>query len=89
MKRTENIFQNEHYWKEFNEKELNLYADKILSYYRKSGFPFYKTDNSYRSNEFLKLFKYDCSTIIINKLVKQTMHGLALQCIANAKSIEH
>mgnify|MGYP003145989534 CR=1 FL=1 len=78
MKRTENIFQNEHYWKEFNEKELNLYADKILSYYRKSGFPFYKTDNSYRSNEFLKLFKYDCSTIIINKLVKQTMHGLAL-----------
>jgi hypothetical protein len=74
----ESIYQNESYWKDFDEKQLDVYANKIFSYYRKKGFPFYSTSIDYRDNEFRKFFVYDCSNIIKSKNIKQTMHALGL-----------
>ena len=74
----ESIYQNESYWKDFDEKQLDVYANKIFNYYRKKGFPFYSTSIDYRDNEFRKFFVYDCSNIIKNKNIKQTMHALGL-----------
>ena len=74
----ESIYQNESYWKDFDEKQLDVYANKIFNYYRKKGFPFYSTSIDYRDNEFRKFFVYDCSNIIKSKNIKQTMHALGL-----------
>lgn len=74
----ENIYQNESYWKDFNEKELDAYAERIFHYYRNKGFPFYDTSADCRDNEFKKFFRYDCSNIVVNKKIKQTMHALSL-----------
>jgi len=73
-----NIFNNKKYWKSFSENELNDYAWDIFRYYKKTGFPYYKTDNKNRKKELDKFIKYTSNDLIVDNKVKQTMHGLNL-----------
>ena len=74
----EDIFVNKSHWVNFNENQLNDFAEKIFQYYRSNGFPFYNTDFDYRKKELWKLIDYDISNIIKDDVVQQSMHGLGL-----------
>ena len=74
----EDIFVNKVHWENFNQNQLNEFAQQIFEYYRSTGFPFYNTDFDYRKKEFWKLLDYDISGIIEDDVVKQSMHGLGL-----------
>ncbi len=75
----EEIFVNESHWRNFNEKQLNEFADKIFQYYRANGFPYYKLTKDEKFKEVNKLMNYDISNIITKEgVVQQTMHGLGL-----------
>ena len=74
------IFINKRTWQTFTEAEMNEYIQKVFNYYRKNGFPYFKSDKTFRDKEFLKTKKYDFKNVIDkeNKIIKQTMHGLSL-----------
>lgn len=72
------IFINKKIWKSFTQEQAEEYADLVFRYYREHGFPYYPTDIKWRQAEFRKLKKYDCSMVLENKCLKQTMHGLGL-----------
>lgn len=72
------IIKNKKYWENMSPEELQRFKDKIFLYYRRSGFPYHKTDKEYRDVEFKKLKNYDYSNLIEDGIVKQTMHGLGL-----------
>lgn len=69
---------NEKYWRNMSESQLENFAKEIFYYYRQKGFPHYPTDTETRDKDFNKLLKYDRSSLIIDGVVKQTMHGLGL-----------
>lgn len=74
----EEIFVNEKYWRNMSDIELDLFARKIFQFYRENGFPYYSIDKIDRDKEFNKLMNYDRSNLIVDKIIKQTMHGLGL-----------
>jgi len=74
----EGIFQNEKYWRNMSESQLEDFTQLIFDYYRQEGFPYYSTDDEYRQKEFDKLMKYDRTSLFEDDVVKQTMHGLGL-----------
>ena len=74
----DSIFQNVKYWKNFDDKELNKYSEKIFKHYRKNGFPFVESNSDYRTKEFNTLIKYNTDALIQDRLIKSTMHGLSL-----------
>jgi len=78
MVKQEEIFVNETYWRSMAETELELFVDKIFTYYRENGFPYYPTDEATRQKEFNKLKKYNRDNLFENGVIKQTMHGLGL-----------
>lgn len=71
------IFINKSVWGSFTEDEMNEYVLKVFNYYRQSGFPYFPVDSGVRKNEFDKLIKYS-GALIVDDIVKQTMHGLSL-----------
>lgn len=72
------IFVNKSYWDNFNEDQLNDFAEKIFQHYRSTGFPFYKLTVEEKNKEYQKLMNYDISGLIKDNVVGQTMHGLGL-----------
>lgn len=74
------IFINKKEWNTYNEEELKNYVDNVFNYYKEKGFPYFSKDKTYRNNEFKKLKNFDFKKIIDkeNKIINQTMHGLAL-----------
>ena len=78
MIKKEEIFVNEVHWKNMGVIDTELFALKIFDYYRQEGFPYYSTDMEFRQKEFDKLMKYDRSSLLVDGVIKQTMHGLGL-----------
>ncbi len=74
------IFINKKIWNKFSEAEMESYIYSVFLYYRHNGFPYFKTDQVFRDNEFRKLNNYDFFNVINKdeKIIKQTMHGLSL-----------
>lgn len=72
------IFVNKSYWENFNQNQLNEFADRIFQHYRSTGFPFYSTDKDFRMKEYTKFQNYNIDNIIKDDVVLQTMHGLGL-----------
>lgn len=72
------LFINKKIWSNFNEYELENYINNVFNYYKAKGYPYYPTDKSYRDKEFNNLKNYNFNNILENKIIKQTMHGLAL-----------
>lgn len=73
------IFINKKRWNTFTKDELDVFKEVVFKYYRLEGFPYFPTDNVWRSSELSKLKKYDFTRCIDreNKIIKQTMHGLS------------
>jgi hypothetical protein len=78
MIKKEDIFVNESHWRNMSDVELEKFIQKIFTYYREYGFPYYSTDIKIRNKEFLSLINYDRSKVFENDIIKQTMHGLGL-----------
>jgi len=74
----EEIFVNEAHWRNMSASELEVFAQKIFTYYREQGFPYYSTDLETRKKEFEQLKNFDHNTIFDDNIFKQTMHGLGL-----------
>lgn len=74
------IKTNKKIWDIYNDDEMVSFKKSVFDYYRINGFPYFKTDMDYRDNEYNKIFKYDYLNVIDteNKVIKQTMHSLAL-----------
>ena len=73
-----NIFISKRQWNTISEKHLKWYIEMVFLHYREKGFPYYPTDSDFRQTEFEKLKHYDCSTILKDNILRQTMHGLGL-----------
>ena len=75
-----NLFINKKKWSTFSHSELEDYKCSVFEYFRKSGFPYFPTDEVWRKKEITKAFNYDASRCIDedNKEIRQTMHGLSL-----------
>lgn len=71
------IFINKKIWKTFSEEQTKQYVEETFNYYRKHGFPYYPTDKKTRDNNFKKFMEYK-EPVLIDKKLKQTMHGLNL-----------
>ena len=71
------IFINKKIWNTFNEEQTKQYQKEVFEYYRVHGFPYYSTDKQFRDKEFKKLINYT-EDVLIDKKLKQTMHGLSL-----------
>ncbi len=71
------IFINKKVWNTFTDEQRKEYQKEVFDYYRSNGFPFYPTTKKFRDNEFKKLRSF-CGDILIDKKLKQTMHGLSL-----------
>lgn len=69
---------NKKIWDSLSPKGLEEYKNEVFNYYRTNGFPYYPTDENFRQKEFRKFMEFDVSSIIENKHIRQTMHGLAL-----------
>jgi hypothetical protein len=71
---------NKSVWRSMDDADKERYAEKVYLHYRKHGFPYFPTDIVWRASEFKKLKAYDYTRCIDedNKLIKQSMHGLAL-----------
>ena len=78
MKKTNDIFVNEKYWRSMNEIELSEFINRIFEYYREEGFPYYPTDAESRQKDFNTLKNFDYKTLLEDYTVKQSMHGLGL-----------
>jgi len=72
------IFKNKKHWQDMTQDALNVYAKEIFDHYRTHGFPYYSTEYVDRKKEFDKLMRFDCKDIIVDKNIRQTMHGLSL-----------
>ena len=72
------IFVNEKHWRSMTDGQLDAFADKIFTFYRENGFPYYQTDEMFRKYEFDKMMKFDYTKLIDGDIIKQSMHGLAL-----------
>jgi tRNA G10 N-methylase Trm11 len=73
-----NLFINKKVWLKFIPEEMNQYKIELFNHYRSTGFPYFPTDEVYRLKEFKKLKAYNYKNLIVDDIVKQTMHGLAL-----------
>lgn len=71
------IFINKKVWNTFDDVQKEEYQKEVFNYYRSNGFPFYPTNQHFRDNEFKKLMNFN-GEILIDKKLKQTMHGLNL-----------
>lgn len=68
-------------WRDLDESGRNDFALAVFNHYRNVGFPHYNLTASERDYEFGKLLDYCRShgeTIVDNRNIRQTMHGLAL-----------
>ena len=72
------LFINRKEWLKFTPEEMVQYKDELFKYFREQGFPYFPTDVVYRQKEFKKLKSFDYNNIIVDDIVRQTMHGLAL-----------
>ena len=78
MIKKKQIVVNEKHWRGMSETELSDFTQLIFDYYRQEGFPYYPTNMESREKDFNKLMKYDRSNLLVDGVVKQTMHGLGL-----------
>ncbi len=70
---------NQEHWRGMSEEELDFFTAQIFQYYRNvRRFPFYELTIEEKYKEFEKLIAYDFTKVLDGKVVKQTMHGLAL-----------
>lgn len=58
------------------EKDLEEEVEKLFLYWREKGFPDYDINDYDKKKELQKLVKFDDSTILNGKDLKQTMHSL-------------
>lgn len=65
------------HWKDMNESQQEVFAQEIFEHYRKEGFPYFPTDDTWRQNEWRKFEKW-CGDTVEEDKVRQTMHGLSL-----------
>ena len=72
------ICQRKDWWQKLNLQEKDAYVNRVFLYYRKYGFPYYPTDDSFRKAEFSKLMRFSNKNLIQDKKINQTMHGLSL-----------
>lgn len=76
------LFKNKKEWSKFSETEFQDYEESLFRYYREKGFPYFSTKLVYREDEFRKIKRYNFKNCIdiegCERVVKQTMHGLAL-----------
>lgn len=56
---------------------IDTAVEEIFQHYRQHGYPFYPTTMEFRKKELIKLLRFN-KPIIKDKIVTQTMHGLAL-----------
>lgn len=70
---------NESYWRSLSPQDLNIFAEQIFNHYRLVGFPYYKYSDIEVKNEYIKSKEYcDTSSIIMDDVISQSMHGLSL-----------
>ena len=71
---------NKKQWLAFTPKQMSEFVDEVLTHYRANGFPFFPTNAEWRISELDKLKRYDFTKCIDmdSRLIKQSMHGLAL-----------
>lgn len=70
--------ENEKVWNKLPPDELSVYAQRIFDHYRNVGFPYYRYTEDELRDEYKKLAAYDYSGIIVDGVIRQTMHGLGL-----------
>jgi hypothetical protein len=71
---------NKKQWLSFTPQQMSDYVDEVFTHYRTTGFPFFPTDTQWRKDEFKSLISFDFSKCVDAdaRLIKQSMHGLAL-----------
>lgn len=72
------LFINKKQWLKFSPEEMTQYQNEVFEYYAKKGFPFFPTNEAYRKKELIKLLSFDYHSVIKDKIIRQTMHGLGL-----------
>lgn len=72
-----NIFINKNQWEQFDDNTMSQFKNEIFNHYRNQGFPYFPTDINWRKNEFLKYINYNNDNILLNDVLRQTMHGLS------------
>jgi len=78
MIKKEEVFVNEVFWRNLDTEDFEMFVNKIFTYYRESGFPYYPVDDVSRNKDFKKLISYDRSNLFENNIIGQSMHGLGL-----------
>jgi hypothetical protein len=61
-----------------NAKQLDKFIDKIVSHYRREGFPFFPTNKGYRQERFNELRDCDINNLIQSNFITRTQHGINL-----------
>ena len=71
------LFINKKYWKQFSEKELEEYKQKVFDFYKSHGFPYFELDDNKLSKIAHNLFIFDTNRILLeDDNLKQFMVGL-------------
>lgn len=69
---------NEQYWKNMTDAQLSEFVDEIFNHYRTKGFPHYELSWEKKLYEFEKIQNQNDKSLIVDDIVRQTMHGLTL-----------
>ncbi len=71
------VFIHEKVWQQFSDDEMNQYIQLVFDYYRNiRGFPHFEYSKEKNIKKFKKLCEYNTESLIVDKNIKQTMHGL-------------
>lgn len=73
----DSVFINKSVWSKFSKEQMDVYIDAVFAHYRENGFPYYNLSHNQRLIELEKLKNFRAS-VLDNKIIKQTMHGLSL-----------
>lgn len=71
------VFKPQDYWKRLSLEDLHHYQTRIFQYYRQHGFPYYRF-SLLEKQQIFKKFRSQPVIPIVDKRLRQTMHGLNL-----------
>lgn len=76
--------------KTFTPEELDSFVEKVFLYYRKAGYPDFNLSLDERLEEFKRLKRYDCTSLLKDKVIGTAMHcyNVASYYFPHMKSIK-
>ena len=72
-----NIFKNINDWNKMTELQLQEYKESCFQYYRKNGYPYLPTDDSWRKQQLQDYLSFDDEQLCIGDNFDQSMHCLS------------